>query len=87
MSDQNSWKKVPLAEIQKPICGLCMVYVDFWWIVDADRNVLIFRKSSPIANRNENLARRFIDNFKSQGAEGVVQMPGAYIKVKASDFA
>lgn len=51
--------RVPLAEITKPRDG-AMAYVDHWWVVTPQDEVLFFKRKwgSPQCNHNESITKR-----------------------------
>lgn len=85
----KGWTRIPLAELTKPKNGLCDVYVDYYWVVDSEDHVFIFRGTCPQANKHLELCERFKDNFKSMSPNGqtsVVKVGVAYLKANPSDY-
>jgi hypothetical protein len=75
--------KVKIADVEKPKSGLLDCYMDRWWVVTPDDEILFYQKCSPQCNADEGIAKNIRDKI-FPGLE-VRQIPVVFLQVRASD--
>ena len=87
MAEHDPWIRVPVADMAAPKGGLHMIYVNRWWVVDKDGNLLFYKSMhSPQCNPNPSIVRAALLEPHMPGAS-VVQVPMVCVPVKPSDYA
>jgi len=77
-------KFVPIAEASKPKNGMFQLYVDYWWCVTPDEEIMLYRRTSPQCNHNEDCARRV--NEKLYPGYEIRQLPVIFVPIDPRDY-
>lgn len=80
----DKYTYVKVDEAATPKNGLHMIYVDHYWMVTADNEILIYGQGSPQCNSNKQIAERIRDRLHTECE--VHQIPFVYMPVRASDY-
>lgn len=75
---------VPLDKATTPTTGMFQVYVDWWWCVTPEEQLMFYHEDAPQCNRQEKLARRLHDRLYP-GYE-VRQIPVVYVPINPRDY-
>jgi hypothetical protein len=72
-----------LPDWDKPQNGYRKIYVDHWWMVDAEGNPLFYSEhyNAPQCNMNEQIVLHLYALSKSDDAKGVKQIPVVYVPI------
>ena len=86
-------------EAEKPVGGLCMVFIDYWWAVDKDGRVAFFNPRlgngkrrardnfvSPQCNHSEAISRKVAQSCAPDIFVDVVQIPMVMYHVNPGDY-
>jgi hypothetical protein len=85
--EPNLIVKVPIKSIETPRRGTCEVFLDYWWIVDPEKDAVIFYKrwkpghSSPQFNGNKPVAEKILGRLWAPFGFEIRQVPVAFLPV------
>lgn len=86
----SKYNAMKVDDLVKPINGHTDSYLDHWWLVTPEDEVLFFGRGlgSPRCNRNKNLVDRLAEfHFRDFGVRMEVrQIPLAYVPLNISDY-
>ncbi len=77
--------KIKIEEVDKPKSGMFMIYIDAYWVVTPDNEILLYKGTSPQCNQNPRLVERFQRGLYPEC--GVRQLPIIYLPIDPKDFA
>lgn len=84
------FRSMKVDDLVKPINGHTNTYLDHWWLVTPEDEVLFFGKGlgSPQANTNQHLVERLAEfHFRDYGVKMEVRLiPSAYVPLNISDY-
>lgn len=80
------YKFVPISNLSYPRDGMFNVYVDYWWIVTDDNEIIFFQEKSPQCNKDKRICDMLMNTVYKDTTHKVVQIPVIYIETNPNDY-
>lgn len=81
---EKKYQRVKIEDATTPTAGINNIYINDWWIVTPEEEILFFRNSSAQCNHNRELAESIRDRIYF-GFE-VRQLPAVFRPVNPQDY-
>lgn len=72
------------AEFATPQNGTFQVYAGYWWAINSNGEIAMYRRVHPQCNRNPDVVRQLMKN--TPGAVGVSQLPVVFLPHRCEDY-
>lgn len=77
---------IPISQFDKVKDGDFSVYVDYWWIITKNKEVVVFGKSSLQCNKDKRICEMVMKNSYPSDQYDLIQIPVMYIPLNVRDF-
>lgn len=88
----EKYTRIPMDQLTQPKTGLFMVYVDYYWVVTHDGELVFFSRSgknkyaSPQCNQNEAITQRVAEHLPFTFGFDVMKLPVVFVPINPADY-